>query len=106
MSRPFIIDVEDLDDDISGTATLLEQYAEMHKEETLLKLLKTGRISVCRETPLRGNKAVKFYNPFLQTTSTGVKQGFPSFPSQKCEGVTCKLAFQIHDDALKKGRIW
>jgi len=42
MDRPFIIDVEDLTDDIQGIATLQEQLAEMHKEETLRKLLKTG----------------------------------------------------------------
>jgi hypothetical protein len=34
MGRSFIIDVEDLADDISGIATLLEKLAEMHKEET------------------------------------------------------------------------
>jgi hypothetical protein len=40
MGRPFIIDVEDLADDISGIATPQEKLAEMHKEETLRKLLK------------------------------------------------------------------
>jgi hypothetical protein len=59
MGRSFIIDVEDLADDISSIATLQEQLAEMHKEETLRNLLKTGRTSVNKETPLSANKTVK-----------------------------------------------
>jgi len=56
----------------------------MHEEETLRKLLKTGRNSANKETPLHANKAVKVLLPvFLQTTSTCMKQGFLKLATTK-----------------------
>lgn len=53
----------------------------MHEEETLRKLLKTGRNSANKETPLHANKAVKVLLPVF---SANYKYLYEAGVSETC----------------------